>query len=71
MTGLVGGLSGSAETNIRNLFGMLNGTVGFDSSEILNLYGEKWMELTSMDLLLALNQQGGHQGLLYRVRLSG
>jgi hypothetical protein len=43
------------------MFGMLGGTNSFDSSEILNLYGDKWMELTSMDLPVALEQQGGHQ----------
>ncbi|MFH0784980.1 MAG: calcium-binding protein, partial [Pseudomonadota bacterium] len=61
MTGALGGLSGNAATNIRNLFAMLGGASSFDSSEMLNLYGEKWLEFTTMNNSVALGQQGGHQ----------
>jgi hypothetical protein len=39
-TGLIPGLGGDAELNVRNLFSMLGGGE-FESSRILNLYGEK------------------------------
>jgi hypothetical protein len=63
MTGLIGGLSGNAEVNIRNLFDMLGGSDAFSSSRILNLYGEKGWEATTMDSIVGLDQQGGHQGI--------
>jgi hypothetical protein len=61
MTGNTGGLSGNAPSNIRNLFEMLGGADHFVSSKILNLYGDKWIEFTTMDDENCLVQQGGHR----------
>jgi Ca2+-binding RTX toxin-like protein len=63
MTGLVEGLSGNAEVNIANLFSMLGGDNSFDSSKILNLYGEKGLEVTTMDQIWGLEQQGQTLGI--------
>jgi Ca2+-binding RTX toxin-like protein len=70
MAGALGGLSGNAETNIRNLFAMLGGASSFTSSEILNLYGERGWEFTTMNNSVALGQQGGHQEI-YIESISG
>ncbi len=70
MTGILGGLSGNAATNIGNLFAMLGGAGSFDSSKILNLYGDKGIEFTTMNNSVALGQQGGHQGI-YIESISG
>nr|WP_320113867.1 hypothetical protein [uncultured Desulfuromonas sp.] len=63
MTGLVEGLSGNAEVNIANLFSMLGGDNSFDSSKVLNLYGEKGLEVTTMDQIWGLEQQGQTLGI--------
>jgi hypothetical protein len=48
-TGSIAGLSGNAATNIRNLFGMLGGAASFDSTNNLNLYGDKNPEFVTMN----------------------
>ncbi|MCU7890862.1 MAG: hypothetical protein KZQ78_04280 [Candidatus Thiodiazotropha sp. (ex Ustalcina ferruginea)] len=62
-TGLIPGLGGDAELNIRNLFGMLGGASSFDPSRILNLYGDKMPEFVTQDNVLGLVQQGGHESV--------
>lgn len=61
-TGHIPGAGGNADTNIRNLFSMLGGSFAgnFEPSEILNLYGEKWLEITTMNSPYGLLQPGGH-----------
>ncbi|MCU7937272.1 MAG: hypothetical protein KZQ99_20825 [Candidatus Thiodiazotropha sp. (ex Dulcina madagascariensis)] len=60
-TGLIPGVGGDAELNIRNLFGMLGGTSSFDPSRILNLYGDKMPEFVTQNSIFGLVQQGGHE----------
>ncbi len=69
MTGDIEGLSGSAGLNIRNLFGMLGGADQFDGSKIHNIYGQKGIELTTMDSELGLMQQGGNEGIYIETTL--
>ncbi|AGF79748.1 Ca2+-binding protein, RTX toxin [Desulfocapsa sulfexigens DSM 10523] len=72
MTEALSGLSGNGETNIRNLFAMLGGSDSFESSKILNIFGDKFLEMTTMDSVFALGQQGDHQGIFIEsVSLSG
>ncbi|MGV8835104.1 flagellinolysin [Cellvibrio sp.] len=52
------GLTGFADKNVSNLFEMLFGNPSFGGSTILNLYGEKGLELVTQDALLS--QPGGH-----------
>jgi pimeloyl-ACP methyl ester carboxylesterase len=60
-TGLLPGLGGDAYLNVRNLFGLLDGAGSFDSTRILNLYGDKMPEFITQDLVFGLQQQGGHE----------
>ncbi len=62
-TGWVPGLGGFAETNIRNLFGRLEGAAAFDASKIVNLYGERYPEFVTQNGTLGLFQQGGHEAV--------
>ncbi|MFH0784978.1 MAG: hypothetical protein V2B20_23900 [Pseudomonadota bacterium] len=50
MTGALGGLSGNAATNIRNLFAMLGGAGSFDN-------GDKWMQFTDKQLFVQQDQR--------------
>ncbi|SDE53697.1 hypothetical protein [Desulfuromonas thiophila] len=59
-TGLTPGLSGNAQLNIANLFGILEGNEDFDASKIQNLYGSAGPEFVTMDNYLGLVQQGAH-----------
>jgi hypothetical protein len=45
----VPGLGLFATTNIRNLFGMLGGATGFESADILNLYGDRYPEIITQN----------------------
>ncbi len=60
-TGLIPGVGGDAELNIRNLFGMLGGASNFDKDRILNLYGDKMPEFVTQNSILGLKQQGAHE----------
>ena len=60
-TGYLPGLGGDAAINIRNLFGMLGGEAAFDSSRILNLYGDKMPEFVTQNNPFGLVQQGRHE----------
>ncbi|MBN1956655.1 MAG: cadherin-like domain-containing protein [Desulfuromonadales bacterium] len=60
-TGTTPGLSGNAESNISNLFSTLGGADEFSSGNILNLYGEEFIEMTTMDQEWGLEQPGAHQ----------
>jgi len=60
--GAIGGLSGNAATNIRNLFSMLAGESNFPGEAILNLFGDKNPEFVTMDGP-GLFQVGGHQAI--------
>jgi len=59
-TGLIDGLSGYAEVNIRNLFAGLQGASSFDVSKIRNIYGEKGLEFVTQNGP-GLFQQGSHE----------
>ncbi|MEO8507316.1 MAG: calcium-binding protein, partial [Betaproteobacteria bacterium] len=59
-TGLLPGVGGNARTNIRNLFGMLEGASSFDKDRITNLYGSAAGQLVSMNSGLGLVQPGHH-----------
>jgi hypothetical protein len=60
-TGLIPGLGGDAELNVRNLFYMLGGVDNFDSSRILNLYGDRMPEFVTQNTIFGLMQQGRHE----------
>ncbi len=61
-TGLLPGLGFTAETNISNLFSMLEGATVFNPSRIFNVYGDKLLELITMDGIAGLQQPGtGHE----------
>ncbi|MEW8227865.1 MAG: calcium-binding protein [Candidatus Thiodiazotropha endolucinida] len=60
-TGAVPGLGGDAALNIRNLFGMLGGADSFNTTRILNLYGDKMPEFVTQNNFFGLVQQGGHE----------
>ncbi|MCU7850422.1 MAG: hypothetical protein KZQ89_21080 [Candidatus Thiodiazotropha sp. (ex Lucinoma kastoroae)] len=62
-TGLIPGVGGDAELNIRNLFGMLGGASSFDPTRILNLYGDKMPEFVTQHTIFGLMQQGGHESV--------
>jgi Ca2+-binding RTX toxin-like protein len=59
-TGLIGGLSGNAPTNIRNLFGRLGGADRFARHQITNIFGSAGGQFVSMHSEFGLVQQGMH-----------
>ncbi|MCC7326374.1 MAG: hypothetical protein IT521_06175 [Burkholderiales bacterium] len=60
-TGLISGISGNAESNIRNVFATLGGANAFEPSRITNIYGSAGIEFVTMHNQLGLVQQGAHQ----------
>ncbi len=62
-TGAIPGLSGTALGNIANVFSLLGGEPAFPSADIANLYGDKNIELVTMDSGYGLQQPGDHQPL--------
>ncbi|MGB5493231.1 MAG: hypothetical protein WBM97_01970, partial [Sedimenticolaceae bacterium] len=62
-TGAIPGLSGTSLDNIANVFSLLGGEPGFPSADIANLYGDKNIELVTMDSGFGLQQPGDHQPL--------
>ncbi|MBW8457793.1 MAG: hypothetical protein K0M58_05050, partial [Thiobacillus sp.] len=62
-TGSTPGLGGMALTNIDNLFALLGGASGFDTSRIINAYGEDMPEFVTMDQTWGLVQPGLHQSV--------
>ncbi|HQW20009.1 MAG TPA: hypothetical protein PLI90_04970 [Rhodocyclaceae bacterium] len=63
-TGNLAGLSGNAASNIRNLFGNLNGAGAFDASRIQNVVGDG-PKMVSMDSQYGLVQPGKPQLEIY------
>lgn len=57
-TGSTSGLGGMALTNIDNLFALLGGASGFDTSRIVNVYGEDMPEFVTMNWTWGLIQPG-------------
>lgn len=62
-TGALPGLSLTAANNIPNLFSMLGGNASFPTAGITNLYGDKNLELVTMNNFFGLMQPGEHQPL--------
>jgi trimeric autotransporter adhesin len=52
---------GRASGNVDNLFRALGGAPGFDASRILNLYGDRGLEVVTQNNSLGLRQPGGHE----------
>ena len=60
-TGVIPGLSLTAQLNIPNLFSMLGGATGFPSADITNIHGDKNLEIVTMDGFFGLQQPGDTQ----------
>jgi hypothetical protein len=61
MTGVFSGADTSVDSNISYVFNTLSPGSAFPEVKIQNIYGDKFLELTTMDSELFLQQQGGHQ----------
>lgn len=59
-TGAIPGLNMTAANNIPNLFSMLGGSTTFPSGAV-NIYGDKNLEIVTMDNFFGLQQPGDHQ----------
>jgi len=62
-TGHVAGVGGDAENNINNLFRLIGGAPTFDSSRMLNLYGDRMPEFVTQNFPYGLVQQGLHEAV--------
>ncbi len=60
-TGAIPGLAGTALQNIPNLFSMLGGASSFSPAGITNIYGDKNIEVVTMNNFFGLMQPGNHQ----------
>lgn len=59
-TGSTPGISGMALINIANLFSMLGGATAFDTSSIVNVFGEDMPEFVTMNRTWGLVRPGPH-----------